>query len=153
MTRTLFIFLFSLASFAVLAPRAATAGDYSYRGDYSRYDRPYNSTCCYRRVVRYERIYRDYDRSYYRGSSYGSPYYENGSYVTSHSYERPYRYDSYRSYSYPASHYYSGNDYDYSARYSYDQPRRFYTGGCYPRRYRVYDDQGGWVWGSRSVCN
>jgi hypothetical protein len=128
MTRTLFIFLFSglLASFAVLTPRAATAGDYSYGG---HYDRSYNSNCCYRRVVRYERIYRDYYRPSYRQSYYDSPYYGNGH----------------------GNGY--GNGYDYSARYSYDQPRRVYGADCYSRRYRVYDGHGGWVWGSRSVCD
>ncbi|HEY4141368.1 MAG TPA: hypothetical protein VGM57_08150 [Pseudolabrys sp.] len=131
MTRTLFIFLLGLlASFAALTPRAATAGDYSYGG---YYDRSYNSNCCYRRVVRYERIYRDYDRQSYRQSYDDSPYYSSS-----------------RSYSYPASRY---SGYDYSARYSYDQPRRLYAADCYSRRYRVYDGRGGWVWGSRSVCD
>lgn len=219
-----YVFFALIGLLTVLPERPATAGDYYYN-DYGygapvRYeggyvDRPryrYRSAdCCYRRVVRYERTYRDYDRPYY-SSRYDRPYYGDR-YVTTRtydSYERPYDRPYYRPYRpyrsayyarpyhdrYVTTRYYEGYDRPYvrpyrsyyggayygtryygaryygsrsyygagyegaAYRYGYggnawryaNQPRSFYPPGCRPARYKVYDDQGGWVWGKRAVC-
>jgi len=167
-----------LAFLAIVAPRLATAGDYYYSdGDsYRSYRSPrhHDSSCCYRRVVRYERVHRDYDRPYYRSSNYydrpdyrrswtyNRPYYRQSNYGGYTSYSDPgYSYRSYHSspsyrsyYSNPAYRY-SGNGLSYNTRYSSyynDQPRRFYPAGCRPVKYKIYDDGGGWVWGTRASC-
>src|SRR5579872_3081155 len=118
----------------------AKAGDYYGYGDgyYRRHsgDVWYSSNCCYRRVVRhsahYERIYGNdyYGRSSYYEPPYRSSYYDRP-YHSSY-YGRPYYgYSSYRYRSYGYGDYASYADSCYS----------------YPRRIRVDDDRGGWVWG------
>ena len=150
----------------------AKAGDYYGNGDgyYRRHsgDVWYSSNCCYRKVVRhsahYERTYGDdyYGRrSYYSEPSYRSTYYDRpyrSSYSDSY-YSRPYR-SSYYSDGYRSSYYgngyrssYYGRPYYSSSRYSdsgYDSYAS-YAGSCYsyPRKIRVDDDRGGWVWGKR----
>lgn len=129
-----------LLPIALLAPSPAAAGDYSYDGGY--YRSGYNngsSSCCYRRVVRYERVNNDGDyaprRSYY---------------------DRPYRYTS--SY-YDSPRRYDGDSYGYRSS-SYETPRRYYgdnytnsyASSCYRQRVKVYDQWGGWVWGQSQNC-
>jgi hypothetical protein len=160
---------------------------YRYRSSYRYYDDGYryrprrsysSSDCCYRRTVRYRKVYRDYERPYYsagystryygdgyRYRSYDRSYYSQPYYGTRYydGYERPY-YRSYRSYSSPyyGTGYrttYYGTGY-YGARYGYggnswryaSQPRTFHVPACTTIRYKVYDDLGGWVWGKRRTC-
>lgn len=109
-----------------LAPSPAAAGDYDHGGSYRSYDRSYSSSsCCYRRVVRYERVTSEsYERPYYRRHQHDS-YYDGSSYRTSRYYE-------------PPRHYY-GDDYASSHAYS-----------CH--RVQVYDGRGGWVWAKPEGC-
>lgn len=151
----------------------AKAGDYYGNGDgyYHRHsgDVWYSSNCCYRKVVRhaahYERTYNDdYSygrRSYYSEPSYRSSYYDRpyrSSYSDSY-YSRPYR-SSYYGDGYRSSYYgngyrssYYGRPYYSSSRYSDSGYGSYasYADSCYsyPRRARVDDDRGGWVWGKR----
>ena len=96
----------------------------------------YSSDCCYKKVVRHERSvhYRriDNDGYYDRPSYYDQPY--RRSYTN---YDTPRRYDTDR--------YYSG----YSNYSSYSS----YADSCYLRSVRIDDNRGGWVWGTRRVCN
>ena len=92
----------------------------SYRSSY--YDRPYRSS--YYSSTYYDRPYRSYSNGYY-GNGYSSSYYG-----------RPYSgYSSYR---------YRDYDNGYGSYASY-------ADSCYsyPRKIRVDDDRGGWVWGKR----
>jgi hypothetical protein len=153
MGRVLSAFVLSglLSLINAVAPSAAAAGDY-YSSGYRSYERPYSSNCCYRRVVRYERVdSNDYKRPHYRrhySTYYGPSDYESSRSVTTNYYDPP---DRYRSY--PSRSYYSSYDDSYNSRSYTDQSRRRYADGCYLRRYKVYDDGGGWVWGSRTVCD
>jgi hypothetical protein len=138
----------------------AKAGEYDGYGDgyYPRHHHRnvwYSSSCCYRKVVRhsahYERIYgdgyyrhrSDYSDPYYRSSYYDRPY--RSSYYSDSYYSRPYR--SYYSDSYygrPRYSSYCYRDYGYNGYASY-------ADNChsYPRKIRIDDDRGGWVWGKR----
>lgn len=154
-----FVLLGLLSLVAAVAPRPAAAGDYyyddSYRDDSYRYSRRYRDDS-----YRYSRPYRDYsyrdddDWSYRSHRRYERRYDDE--------YERPYYRPSYRRYSYRSysddSSYVMPRYYESSRRsYGYDdyaeQPRRLYSEGCYPRKVKLYDDGGGWVWGTRTVCN
>lgn len=124
-------------AFAATLAGAAHAGEY-YRTDDGYRVRPYHrsvnvwysSSCCYRKVVRHVRTVR-----YVPVERYGR-------------YERPYRdgyYDEPRRYrryapAYRSSHWVE-NVYSNTADI------------CYPRRVRILDGRGGWIWGVRTVCN
>lgn len=170
--RTAFAILFScvlLALGSFVSPVSAGGGFDGYNeryrdGYYPRYRdgyyprrRPgrvwYSSDCCYKKIVRHERTSR-YVRIHrqHRYGYYAPPY-------------RPYRtYRPYRPYSYysrpPVQ---SGEYYVVPPQRPLPPPR--YQGGysaydaynyvpdCTQRRVRVLDGRGGWVWGSRQVCN
>jgi hypothetical protein len=151
---------------------------YRYYDDGYRYRPRYRhgwSDCCYRRVVKYKKIYRDYpnyrvsydggyarpyDRSY--RSYYPRPYY--GTRYAARYYDRGYRYDDrwYRSsrsyYSWPYRAPYDGGGVYYGAGYGgnswryANQPRTFHVPACTTIRIKVYDDLGGWVWAKRRTC-
>ena len=116
---------------------AAQAGEY-YRSDDGYRVQPYHrsvnvwysSSCCYRKVVRHERIVRyvPVERHRYVERPYRYGYYDE---------PRPYRRyaPAYRS-SHWVESVYSGN-----------------ADICYARRVRVLDGRGGWIWGVRTVCN
>jgi hypothetical protein len=75
------LFLLTLSS---LVPIPASAGDWGYRDRY--YERDYGertyTSCCYRRITKYQRVY-DNDYRPYRRSYYGSSYYTDYSHSTS----------------------------------------------------------------------
>jgi hypothetical protein len=197
MHRVLPYVLLTLIALITLAPPGpAVAGDYYYNryydgapvryeggyyGDryrsYRTYDDGYryrpryrygSSDCCYRRVVKYRKVYRDYERPYYSNryvtrysSGYRSydPYYSRPYYGTR--YTTRYYDGGYRTYDRPYRSYYSRPAYGttyYSAGYSgnywryANQPRTFHVPACTTIRYKVYDDLGGWVWGKRRTC-
>jgi hypothetical protein len=115
----------------------------------------YSSDCCYKKIVRHERTSR-YVRIH-RQHRYGY-------------YEPPYRpYRPYRPY---GEGYYSRPPMQYGEYYvvppqpplpppryqggysAYDAYNAYnYVPDCTQRRVRVLDGRGGWVWGSRQVCN
>lgn len=154
-----------LLTFVGLVPKPASAGDYGYGDRY--YDDGnrgnYNGNSYYRSG------YNGNGNGYYRSGYYGNGYRTSSSYTRyQRDYEddygpsrRPYYRSSYTysngpSYSHSTRYYdqprhYYGNNYVNSTGYS-DQPRRFYSENCYPRRFKLYDDGGGWVWGTRTVC-
>jgi hypothetical protein len=135
---------FAVFATCVLAVAASLAGA-AHAGDYYRYDddgyrvRPsyrsasvwYSSSCCYRKIVRHERTVRyvPIERHRYvdRAYRYGS-------------YDQPRHYRHYAP-AYRTSRWiesvYSDNAVDV----------------CYPRRVRVLDGRGGWIWGVRAVCD
>lgn len=142
-----------LVVLGVAAP--ANAGDYydyGYRN--SGYGNVYySSSCCYKKVVRHATTTRyvrvDDDRSYYRGSGYydrsyrSSSYYDRPRHYVDDSYYAPRRYVGYDNGGYSSG--YSG----YSSYTGYSA----YGQSCYDRRVRVNDWRGGWVWGTKRVCN
>jgi hypothetical protein len=150
---------FAVLSSCVVAFIALFAGP-SHAGDYysddGYYSRPYHrnvhvwysSSCCYRRVVRHAAYYERLDHYGYDDRSYRSGYYDRP-YRRYGYYDRPYRggyYDrSYRDGYYGRSRY---SDYSYDRGYGGS-----YASSCYWRRTRVLDGRGGWVWGSRRVCD
>ncbi|HZP76174.1 MAG TPA: hypothetical protein VFB45_08550 [Pseudolabrys sp.] len=163
-------FVLSLVLFSCLlvlgiaTSKPASAGEYYYDGGYRpSYDRSYShSSCCYRRIVRYERVYNPYRSSYYGGyyrprySSYYGGYYDRPRYYSSY-YARPRYYDEpryyrpryYESYIPPRRHYYDDEGYvgSYAAAYT--------TGGgdCVGHRVKVWDESGiGWRWGWSRGC-
>lgn len=160
--RTAFAVLCScvLLSLGVLTG-PASAGEY-YNGNGYYHPRRaanvwYSSSCCYRKIVKhirkvhYVRVepYRSYGDGYYdrpyRHSYYGQPY--------RHSYyARPHRYSN-DYYDAPPRHRYV--DYYDAPRYNggYDAYSAAYAQTCYQQRVRVPDGYGGWVWGSKTVCN
>jgi hypothetical protein len=81
-------------------------------------------------------------RDHYYGDSYSDNYRDNN--YSAGAYDH-------RSYSDQPRHYY-GYDYANSTSYS-DQPRHFYSENCSPRRFKLHDDGGGWVWATRTDCN
>ncbi len=104
----------------------ARAGDYYGYAGY----RSYSDDGCYR------------DSAYGGGYSYSyteRPYYRHRYY--GRNYDRPYY--GYRSYSYR----YRPRSYDSGYGYS------SYASSCYRVRVRIDDGRGGWVWGSRRVCD
>ncbi len=155
MFRTALACLSLLALTIIVAIAPARAGEYysgdGYYGD--RYSTGYHSSyyygdryhsgyrtsrswsdCCYRKVVRYEKLggyyhhdhYSDYGYPSYRSSYYyGHPYYRSSYY-----YGRPYN-----------SGYYGAPRYYTSAYYGYNT--------CAPRRLWTAN---GWVWSAKAGC-
>lgn len=200
-----YVFLTFIASIMLASPRPAAAGDYYYNRyydgapvryeggyygegyrSYRTYDDGYryrsryrygSSDCCYRRVVKYRKVYRDYpyDRSGYDGDRYVTRYdsgyrsydpydarpyygtrytttrYYDGGYRTyDRPYERSYYSRPYYGTTYGGGYYgagYGSNDWRYAG-----QPRTFHVPACTTVRIKVYDDLGGWVWAKRRTC-
>jgi hypothetical protein len=171
-----YVFLILIAATALVLPRSAAAGDYYYNryydgapvryeggyvndgyryGDSYRYDDGYryrpryrygSSDCCYRRVVRYRKIYRDYERPYYNSGSYYSAGYSTRYYGDGYryrSYDRPYYSRPYYGTRYTTTRYYDDYERPYYRSYrSYSSPyygtgyrTTYYGTGYYGTRY------------------
>lgn len=140
---------FAVLSSCVVAFTALLVGP-ALAGDYSRYDggydspRPYrgnehvwySSSCCYRRVVRHAAHYEQIDRYGYYDRPRHSGYY--GRHYGYGPYERSYRYSDYP--------YYRSRTVSNWRDASGDE-------SCHWRRTQVFDGRGGWVWGTRRVCD
>ena len=122
---SLLLSLPSIFLLGAISTEPASAGDYGdyYGGHHRSY---YGSTdCCYKRVVRFKRVYDD--ESYYRPrrSYYGLE-------------------DGYRSSYYTPPRRYSSDNYGDSYASTY--------GRSCTQSVKVNDDRGGWVWGKAYYC-
>jgi hypothetical protein len=138
------------------------AGDYydsGYRREWRSVDARYSTDCCYRKIirhwrsVRYERVYEPPRRRYYP-RRYGEDTLPDRPYRYSGDYYAPRR-DVSESYSAPRRYISETYVPRRGVSQSYYGPPRYaeyrsYGDDC--RLRRLWDGQGGWVWGIRRGC-